>query len=686
MSVLPFCLRGLPVPYNTLMLSRILLALSLSALCLAQPSSSVDWTRFSSKSVDTTANACENFYQYACGGWLKANPLPASKSRYGRFTQLYETNMDIMKALLEESGSAQKRSPVEQKIGDYYASCMDEAGIEKAGLDPIKKDLEEIWGVKDIRGAMLATVELQKRGIPALFEFDSQQDFKESTRVIAYLDQVRLGLPDRDYYLKTDERMVKIREQYVAHIEKMFALAQVPDAAAKAKAVLDLETKLAEASLDRVSRRDPNKIYHMLKVSEVEQLSPRIPWGAYLRLRGVKVDSLNVAVPDYFKSLSKLVETTPVDTVKATLAWSLLRSYANALPNAFVNESFDFYGKTLQGAKELEPRWRRCVMSTDGLLGEALGQKFVEKAFGGESKTRMLTLVKDLQVALEQDIKGLDWMSAKTKDRALEKLGAIVNKIGYPEKWRDYGKVRVVKGEYLANVRRAREFERERQLDKIGKPVDKGEWFMSPPTVNAYYDPSNNDINFPAGILQPPFFDVKLDDAVNYGAIGAVIGHELTHGFDDEGRQFDAKGNLMEWWTEEDATKFKEKAACVVDQYSSYTPVEGATVNGKLTLGENLADLGGMRIAYMALMNRIANQKLAPVDGFTPDQRFFLGWAQVWCTHASEEAKRMLVQTDPHSPEEFRVNGVVSNMPEFAAAFSCKPGQKMVRPTSCRVW
>jgi endothelin-converting enzyme/putative endopeptidase len=667
--------------YNGGYMTRLLVSVIFAAM--------LGWAQnggFSVDAIDRTVNPCQDFYRYACGGWMAKNPIPADKSSYGRFEELYERNLLILRGLLEESAQAEKAGPVDQRIGGMYASCMDEAGIEKAGLGPVKKDLEELLGLKDMRGVMIAAVELHKRGMPVLFSFEAQQDFKDSGRMIAALDRGQFGLPDRDYFLKKDERSVKLREAYQATVAKLLGMAGIAEAEERAAEVVAFETKLAEYSLDRVSRRSPEKLYHLMKVSEFKKISPKIPWGGYFRLRGIGTGEVNVMEPEYFKGLSELYEKTPVNVAKHYLVWRLVAWAAPALTKEFAEAHFGFYGKTLRGTPEQSPRWKRCVQQVDNQLGEALGQKFVEKAFAGESKERMLTLVADLEKAMEEDIESLEWMSEATRKRALEKLKAITNKIGYPDEWRDYSKLKIQRNDYAGNLRRAGEFETDRQMKKIGKAADPKEWFMSPPTVNAYYDPSNNNINFPAGILQPPFFEARLDDAVNYGAIGGVIGHELTHGFDDEGRKFDAQGNLKDWWTAEDAVKFEERAGCFVDQYWSYSPVAEAKVNGKLTLGENAADNGGLRIAYMALMNRIANQRLRPVDGFTAGQRFFLGWAQVWCENVREEDLRLQLQVDPHSPGSYRVNGVVSNMPEFGDAFACKAGDAMVREKACRIW
>ncbi len=529
---------------------------------------------------------------------------------------------------------------------------------------------------------------LHRSGMPALFEFGSGQDFKNSSAVIAQLDQGGLALPDRDYYLKSDADTLAIRQKYLAHIQRIFELAGDPPDRAKAGAetVLRIETELAKGSLDRVSQRDPEKVYHKMNQQELAKLSPAFRWSQYFTDSGTpQFQDLNVAWPDYFKALNSALSTFSLDEWKTYLRWHVLHSEAALLPAPYVDENFDFYGKTLTGAKELRPRWKRCVDFTDSQLGEALGRKFVERTFGAEGKERTLKMVDAIEKALGQDIQSVAWMTPATKQQALVKLKAITNKIGYPDKWRDYSSVQIRRDDAAGNGMRADQFEFQRQLNKIGKPVDRLEWGMTPPTVNAYYDPLMNNVNFPAGILQPPFYDNGADDAVNFGGIGTVIGHELTHGFDDEGRQFDAQGNLRDWWTPADAKAFGEREACLADEYSNFSPVPGVQLNGKLTLGENTADNGGVRLALMALVNTIGNQR-PKMDGFTPEQRFFLSFGQIWCENERDESLRLRARTDPHSPSKFRVNGVVKNMPEFEKAFACKAGQPMVPANACHVW
>jgi endothelin-converting enzyme/putative endopeptidase len=566
---------------------------------------------------------------------------------------------------------------------------MDEKTINTKGLAPLKPEFDGIGALKD-KGELAAEIaHLHSIGIGALFSFSSGQDFKDSTSVIAQLDQGGIGMPDRDYYLKDDPKSVELRQKYLTHVQRMFELAGRTPADAKeaAATVMRMETALAKGSLDRVSLRDPEKIYNKMTEKDVEALGGAFRWNAYFTDTGApKFQSINVSWPDFVKAVNSEVQSASLEDWKTYLTWHVLHSEGRILPTPFVEENFNFYGKTLTGTTEMRPRWKRCVDFTDNQLGEALGQKFVDRTFGVEGKQRTLKMVDALEKALGQDIQNLSWMTPKTKEQALIKLRAITNKIGYPEKWRDYSSVTIRRDDALGNEDRASAFEFHRQLAKIGKPVDRTEWEMTPPTVNAYYDPLMNNINFPAGILQPPFYDNNMDDAVNFGGIGMVIGHELTHGFDDEGRQFDAKGNLHDWWTEEDAKEFTQRAACVADEYSSFSVAPGVFINGKLTLGENTADNGGVRIALMALLNTLAGKDTPKIDGFTPEQRFFLAFGQVWCANQREEDLRLRVATDSHSPPRFRVDGVVQNMPEFQKAFSCEPQQSMVKTNACRVW
>jgi len=659
------------------------------ALCAQSPSPNASMIRFDVKAMDKTANPCQDFYQYACGTWLKANPIPPDQARWGRFDELAERNRDTLHEILEEASKpSPDRDADTQKIGDYYAACMDEKAIDAKGLAPLRPELDRIAGLKDKAQLPAEIAHLHGIGIPSLFDFSSGQDFKDSTQVVAELDQAGLGLPDRDYYFNTDAKSVELRQKYLAHVQRMFELAgeKPEDAKAHAQTVMRLETALAKGSLDRVSRRDPEKIYHPMNKTELAKLAPAFQWTQYFAdTRSPAFTNLIVSWPDFFKAVDEEIQKAPLEDWKVYLKWHALHSEAPMLPTPFLKENFEFYARTLNGVQEIRPRWKRCVDFTDDQLGEALGKKYVEKTFGAEGKERTLKMVRAIETAMGQDIENLPWMTPATKKEAMIKLHAITNKIGYPDKWRDYSSVEIKRDDAIGNGFRADRFEFQRQLDKIGKPVDRKEWSMTPPTVNAYYDPQMNNINFPAGILQPPFYDNGMDDAVNFGGIGMVIGHELTHGFDDEGRQFDAEGNLKDWWTPTDAKEFQERAACIADEYSSFTVAPGVHINGKLTLGENTADNGGARIALMALLNTIGADK-KKIDGFTPEQRFFLSFGQVWCSNEREEALRLQVQTDPHSPPKFRVNGVVQNMPEFQKAFACQVGQPMVKNSSCRVW
>ena len=645
---------------------------------------------FDISSLNRSADPCVDFYKFSCGGWMAANPLPADQARYGRFDALQDRNRTILRELLE-AASANKpgRSALEQKMGDFYFACMDEKAIDARGTAPLKPSLDRIAALKNKKDLADLMARLFRDGTEPFFVFSSEQDAKDSTQVIAGLGQGGLGLPDRDYYFKTDQKSVDTRKQYVEHVQKMFELlgSSAADAAKKAQAVMTIETALADGSFDRVTMRDPEKVYHKMTVAELAALGPGYDWARFFRAVGAPaIQSLDVSEPPFIKALDGVIARTGLEDLRTYLDWHLVHSNTEVLPAAFVQENFNFYSRTLRGVKEKRPRWKRCVDLTDGQLPDALGRIFVEKTLGEQGKERTAKMVAELEKALERDIQSVDWMSAQTKEQALVKLHAITNKIGNKAHWLDYSTVKIARDDAFGDSERASAFELARQLAKIGKPVDKTDWAMSQPTVNAYYDPQENDINFPAGILQPPFYDNKLDDAVNYGAIGAVIGHELTHGFDDEGRQFDAKGNLRDWWTPQDAKAFDERASCIVDQYGGYSATDDVKLNGKLTLGENSADNGGLRIALMALRDSEGGKEPAPIDGFTALQRFFLGWGQIWCENHTAEIARQQALTNPHSLAQFRVNGVVSNMPEFRQAFGCKEGQPMAPAKTCRVW
>ena len=648
--------------------------------------------KFDIANLDKTVDPCVDFYQFACGNWMKSNPIPPDQSSWESFGEVYEHNLVILRQILEKySANNPGRTPVQQKIGDFYAACMDEPAINKAGYTPLKPELDRIAAVNDKTQMMELVAHEQMIGPNPLLGFASQTDLHNADMTIASIDQGGTSLPDRDYYLKDDAPTVEIRKAYVDHMKKMFALlGESPEQAQKnADTVLKIETELAKAYMERTQRRDPKNIDHKMSVKDAEALGPNFHLDRYFVVTGAPgFTELNVGNPEFFKTVNGVIESTPLDDFKVYLTWQMLNGAASWLSDDFVQEDFKFQ-QAITGQKELPVRWKRCVNATDASLGEALGQLYVEETFGAEGKQRMLKMVNALETALKQDISNLPWMTETTKKEALIKLDAIRNKIGYPDKWRDYSKLNIVRGELLGNLARATDFESNRQLQKIGKPVDKTEFGMTPPTVNAYYNGSQNEIVFPAGILQPPFFDRTLDDAVNMGGIGLVIGHELTHGFDDQGRKFDPKGNLRDWWTAKDGKEFDQRVSCVADEYSSFTAVDDLKLNGRLTLGENTADNGGARIALMALHELMAQSHQDPnkkIDGYTPDQRFFLGFGRVWCQNTTPELSRMLVRVDPHSPGRWRVDGVVRNMPEFQKAFGCKAGQPMAPANACRVW
>ena len=646
-------------------------------------------------SMDKSIDPCVNFYQYACGGWRQKNPIPADQTGWSVYGKLYQDNLNFLRGILEQAASnSNQRDAVTQKIGDFYASCTDEAGIEKNGLEPIKAELEAIARLNSVHelAPLVARLQMTTGGYRSiLFRGGSDQDPDDSEQVIASLDQGGLGLPDRDYYTKEDAKSKETREKYVQHVQKVFEL--LGDSAETAKnnadTLMRMETALAKASMTRVERRDPYKLKNKMKIPGLEELAPNFDWKTYYSaLQYPKIEILNVGDPAFFKQVNASLKSEPLANWKTYLRFHVADSSSPFLSAKFVYENFEFYRKYLRGVKEQQPQWKRCVQYTDYMLGEALGQAYVRKVFSPELKQSTLDMVRRIEDAMAKRIQELDWMSAETKQQALVKLKGIRNKIGYPDKWRDYSPVKITRTEFLGNVQRATEFEHRREIAKIGKPVDRGEWLISPATVDAYYNPQMNDINFPAGVLQPPLYDAKVDDAPNYGDTGGTIGHELTHGFDDEGSQFDATGNLKNWWKEEDRKKFDERTKCVSDQYSSYVVVEDVHINGELTKGEDVADLGGEILAYIAWGAANAGKNLQPVDGLTPEQRFFIGFAQWDCANERPEDQRVRAQTDPHSPPEYRINGVVVNMPEFAKAFSCRAGQPMVKPAEkvCKVW
>ena len=645
--------------------------------------------------MDTNVSPCTNFYQYACGNWRVNSPIPPDQSRWGRFNELRERNLRIEREILEKAARpSPSRSAIDQRIGDFYTACMDEKGVDEKGVAPIRPALDGINALHSKEQLAAELAKLKLIGVNGVFTFIAGPDFKDASINIANIDQGGISLPDRDYYLKMDQRSAELRNKYEQHVANMFdllakSLSTTWDSKAKAGAVIKFETALAEASMDRVLRRNPQSRDHPMTTKDLPNLTPNFQWTAFISDEQTPAfTKVNVGNPDFFKKLTSIIEQTSLDDLKVYLAWRLLLRSASALPRSFVQENFQFFEKTLNGQQELAPRWKRCVGATDSALGEALGQKFVEVAFSGPAKTKTLQLVGEIEKSMKQDIETATWMSEATKQQAYAKLAAVSNKIGYPEKWRDYSSVVIKPDDYLGNAERAATFEVRRNLNKIGKPVDKSEWGMTPPTVNAYYSPPQNNINFPAGILQPPFYSAAADDAVNLGAIGVVVGHELTHGFDDQGRKYDGGGNLRDWWTPEDAKHFEARAECVVEEYDTFSPVDGVKLKGKLTLGENAADNGGIHLAYMALMRDLADKTMpdTKVDGLTPEQQFFLGFAQIWCENTTDASARVRAMTDPHSPGQFRTNGVVQNMKEFEQAFGCKEGDPMVSEKACRVW
>jgi putative endopeptidase len=640
--------------------------------------------------MDTSASPCSDFYQYACGGWIAKHPTPPDQPRYGRFDELQDRNNEILRLILQDAMDAgASADPDMKKIGDYYQSCMNEQTIEAKGAAPLDEDLKRVEVIKAKTEIPAVVGHFQTVGTSEFFGFGAAPDFKDASQYILIYAQGGRGLPDRDYYLKDDANAVKVRGEYEQHVAKMlqFAGDSPAAAAAGAKAIVKIETDLAKASLDRVSQRNPTNIYHKMPRDEVKRLMPNFNLSSFMELAEAPPgDSANVSEPEFLKAVDQVIAATDLKDLKTYMRWHVIHSNAAMLPKKFEEEDFNFFGKTLTGATEQRARWKRCVDATDGDLGEALGKIYVQRTFGPEGKARTLEMVKNIEAAMSTDIEQIDWMTPETKKAAEAKLREVANKIGYPDKWRDYSSLKIVRGDAYGNSQRANTFAYRRQMAKIGRPVDKTEWLMTPPTVNAYYNPFENNINFPAGILQPPFYYKTGDDAVNYGAAAAVVGHELSHGFDDQGRRFDGQGNLRDWWTAADGKNFEERAACIDKEYSSFVPVADVHLNGKLTLGENTADNGGLRLAWMALMEQMKNKAGGEVDGFTPEQRFFLGWAQMWCENRTDEIARLHAKTNPHSPGKFRTNGVVSNMPEFAKAYSCQGNAPMISQPVCRVW
>jgi predicted metalloendopeptidase len=654
------------------------------------------------KNMDTSVKPEQDFYLFANGGWIKRNPVPPEFSRWAAFNELAEKNNDALHEIAEKAAAVapkeEKKSKVEkaasadlQKVGDFYTSGMNEAAIEAAKAKPLEEEFKRIDSMKNGKDVLKQIARMHNMGSRAFFLFGAGQDDKNSTMVIAQAYQGGLGMPDRDYYTKEDEASKKLRDQYVEHVTKMLTLAGDPAAAAaeKAKKVMALETALAKAARTRVELRDPQKNYNKMKQAELQAQMPEWNWADYFReIKLTEPGDINVGQPDFFKAAGELFKSTPIDDWKAYLRWHVVHDMAPTLSSDFVNENFRFFEAVLRGTKQIKPRWKRVVAATDAALGESLGKLYVAEHFPPEAKARALEMVNNVKEAVSDRIKSLDWMDEPTKQEALKKLAAFTVKIGYPDKWRDYSQLKIDRASYAQNVMRANLFESERQLKKIGKPVDRSEWGMTPPTVNAYYNPNMNEIVFPAGIMQPPFFEMKADDAVNYGGMGAVIAHEISHGFDDQGRQFDAVGNLRDWWTPESAKAYTERSKAIVAQYAAYEPLPGIKINGELTQGENIADIGGLKLAFTALQKALAKNPQAAqqkIDGFTPEQRFFLGWAQIWRNNQREEDLKLRLNTDPHSPGRFRTLGPVSNMEEFAKAFNIPADSPMIRPADQRI-
>lgn len=676
-----------------LVLRALALTLGVAAAASAQNAVPMQTKPLEPANLDRSVSACTDFYQFANGGWIKAHPVPPAYSVWGSFTELQENNQsNLLTILRNASANGDPKATADlRKLATYYTTCMDSAAAERAGYQPVTPELQRVAAIQNRAQLEAEIARLHSRGVPALFGFGAQQDAKKSTEVIAGIRQGGLSLPDRDYYLNADKRYVDIRANYTDHVARMFQLVGESQAQATpdAQRVLALETSLARPAKTRVELRDPNANYHRMTAAELAQAAPGFNWPRYFAGEGrADISSINVQNPVFLKAADSLLTAVSLDDWKAYLRWKIIDAAAPSLSSAFVNEDFRF-GSTLSGAKEQLPRDKRCGRATDAGLRDALGQAYVSQYFTPTAKARALEMVRNLESVFHDRLQTLGWMSDTTKAQATGKLTAFTNKIGYPDKWRDYSTLTIKPGPFLDNQIAVREYERRRELARIGQPVDRAEWGMTPPTVNAYYNPSMNEIVFPAGILQPPFFDPNADDAVNYGGMGAVIGHEMTHGFDDQGAQFDAQGNLRNWWSASDLEKFKRGTGLVASQFDSYTVLDSVHVNGRLTLGENLADLGGLSVSYAALEKALAQKGRPPlIDGFTPEQRFFLAWAQIWRQNITPEAARVRINTDPHAPGMWRVNGPLSNMPQFAAAFGCKPGDPMVRPDSVRpeIW
>ncbi len=648
---------------------------------------------FDLNNLDRSVSPSENFYQFAVGSWAKNHPIPDDQTRWTSFSILEEENKRILKEIVEELAASKNlpKGSSQQKIGDFYATGMDSIRIEKAGYNPIKPYLQRIDNINNKKDLITAVSEFHSTGIPALFNFYVSADAKRSEYNVGIISQGGVGLPDVEYYTKDDNRSKEIRQKYVQHIANMFKLIDVDDETANkySQIVMNIETKLAKVSNTRLENRDPYKTYNKMTFNNLKSISENLNWDRYFEKLGInKIDVVVVNQPKFFKGVSELLNDVSLDDWKIYLKWNVLRSSAGALSSPFVNEQFEFEGKFLRGQKTIQPRWKRVLDVLNRTVGELLGQVYVAKVFPPEAKEKAKSIVNNLLIAMKESIENLEWMSQETKQMALKKLSTFGVKIGYPDKWKDYSELEIARDSYFKNLRRAAEWARKENLKKLGKPVDKSEWGMTPQTVNASYSPTKNEITFPAGILQPPFFNPQADDAINYGAMGAVIGHEITHGFDDQGRKYDEKGNLKDWWTKVDNEKFQARAQKLVEQYNNFVVIDTFKVNGALTLGENIADLGGLTISFAAFKKTEQYKKGEMIDGFTPAQRFFLGWAQIWATNIRPEALKLQVKTDVHSPAVQRVNGPLMNMPEFFEAFDVKPGAPMRSPEDkiVKIW
>jgi len=666
-------------------ITALALTLSLWTMAAAQNKA------FDTSRMDTTVEACTDFFQYANGTWLKNTEIPSTESRWGTFNMLADNNNAILKDILETADKTEAAAGTDlQLIGDFYSSCMDEAAIEKAGAKPLKIFFKQIDGIKTIPDLQRQVAIMHNAGLPAVFSFSGGPDLKNSSMVIVNAGQGGLSLPNRDYYTKDDAKSVETRQKFMEYMTNMFKnLGDKPKTAAKnAKIVMDIQTRLAKASLAQTELRNPDNRYNKVSLADAQKITPDFAWEEYMKTRGVPaVADFNLGQPAFFKEANAMLREVPMENWKTYLRFMTVNSAAPSLSKKFADENFNFFGRYLSGAKERQPRWKTCVAATDSNLGEALGEEYIKRAFKPEARARMNELIDNLLAAMKDRVSGLEWMGEETKAQAQRKLSTFKRKIGSAEKLRGYKGLTIDEKSYAANILRSREFQVRRNLDDINKPVDRARWGFSPPTVNASYSGVNNDITFPAGILQPPFFNFEADDAINYGAIGGVIGHEISHGFDDSGSRFDADGNLKMWWTADDRKKFEERAACVIKQFGEYEVQPGLFINGKLTLGENIGDFAGLTVAYEAFKKSLEGKpRPADIDGFTPEQRFFLGWAQVWAGKYTPEAERLQVETNTHSLPRWRVNGPLSNMPQFAQAFGCKQGQKMVRSDMCQIW